>query len=124
MRKGRRLKVECRNDGVTVIVDHGIKGASRLSTIEMQINHAETNVTDEMTQTRFPKIRSAENLRIKQIKSPIAESVSEREASKSGSQGKKSKANQIAIKIGADGQIGMIPAKFKVNQSDRPRTAT
>ena len=90
----------------------------------MQINHAETNVTDEMTQTRFPKIRSAENLRIKQIKSPIAESVSEREASKSESQGKKSKANQIAIKIGADGQIGMIPAKFKVNQSDRPRTAT
>ena len=56
---------ECRNDGATVTVDHGIKGVSRLATIEMQINHAETNVTHEMTETRFPEIRSAENLRVK-----------------------------------------------------------
>ena len=81
-------------------------------------------MTDEMTETRFPEIRSAENLRVKQIKSPTAEAVPERDTSKSVSQGKKSKANRIAINIGADGQIGMIPAKFIVNQSDRIRTTT
>ncbi|MDP7403327.1 MAG: hypothetical protein QF916_08030, partial [Gammaproteobacteria bacterium] len=52
------------------------------------------------------------------------EAVPERDTSKSVSQGKKSKANRIAINIGADGQIGMIPAKFIVNQSDRTRTTT
>jgi hypothetical protein len=90
----------------------------------MRIKHAETNVTDEMTETRFPEIRGAENLRVKQIKNPIAEAVPERDTSKSVSQGKKSKANRIAIKIGADGQIGMTSAKFIVNQSDRIRTTT
>jgi hypothetical protein len=90
----------------------------------MRIKHAETNVTDEMTETRFPEIRSAENRRVKQIKRPIVEAVPERDTSKSVSQGKKSKANRIAIKIGADGQIGMTSAKFIVNQSARTRTTT
>ena len=123
-RKARRLRDERRNDGVTVTVDHGIKEASTLVTIKMRIKHAETNVTDEMTETRFPEIRSAEDLRVKQIKNPTAEAVPERDTSKSVNQGKKSKANRIAINIGADGQIGMIPAKFIVNQSDRTRTTT
>ena len=41
----------------------------------MPINYAETNVTDEKMETRSPEIRSAENLRVKQIKSQIAEAV-------------------------------------------------
>ena len=68
-----------------------------------------------MTETKIPEIRSAENLRVKQIKVPITESVPKRDPVKSESQGKKSRANQIANKIGADGRIGMIPAKFKAN---------
>ena len=124
MSEVRRLTDESRNAGVNVIVDHGIKGVSRLATIEMRISHAETNVTDGMTEIRFPEIRSAENLTVKQIKSPSAEPVPKRDTIKSESQSQRSKANRIAIKIGADALTGMIPTKLKVNQSARPRTTT
>ena len=53
-----KIKDERRNDGATVKVDHGIKEASTLVTIKMRIKHAETNVTDEMTETRFPEIKA------------------------------------------------------------------
>jgi len=122
MSEVRRLTDGSRNAVVNVMVDHGIKGVIRLATIEMRISHAEKNVTDVMTEIRFPGIRSAENLTVKQIKSPSAEPVPKRHTIKSESQSKKSKANRIAIKIGADALTGMIPAKFKDNQSARPRT--
>ena len=122
-RKVRRPKHPRRNDGVTVTVDPGIKGDSSLATIETAINHAETNVTHAMTGIRIPEIKSAENLKARQTKSPIV-AVPERDSGKSGSPSKKSKENRIAIKTGEGDQVVVSLTKFRISQSARRRMMT
>ena len=118
-----RPKHPRRNDGVTVTVDPGIKGDSSLAMIETAINHAETNVTHAMTGIRIPEIKSAENLKARQTKSPIV-AVPERDSGKSGNPSKKSKENRIAIKTGEGDQVVVSLTKYRINQSARRRMMT
>jgi hypothetical protein len=76
-----------------------------------------------MTGIRIPGIRSAENPRARQTKSPIV-TVPERDSGKSGSPSKKSKENRIAIKTGEDDQVVVSLTKFRISQSARRRMMT
>jgi hypothetical protein len=76
-----------------------------------------------MTGIRIPEIKSAENLRTRQTKSPIV-AVPERGSCKSGSPSKKSKENRIAIKTGEGDQVVVNPTKFRISQSALRRMMT
>jgi hypothetical protein len=76
-----------------------------------------------MTGIRIPEIKSAENLRTRQTKSPIV-AVPERGSGKSGSPSKKSKENRIAIKTGEGDQVVVSPTKFRISQSALRRMMT